>query len=167
MFFLKPSLGLLVLAGVLGSVACPKDEPSPPPAPVAPAAPTPPARDEPVLAAPAPVTTAEQIEVPTLTLSKAPGDVAKGAQLFIDWGCSTCHLALGGVKAVGPDLTNVLERRPLVYVERMILRPDVMIRTDPTAKALFGEYGSPMTNQRIDPVKDLPFLIDYLQTVQK
>ena len=113
------------------------------------------------------MTTAEEIVVPTLTLSDAAGDLAKGKQLFTDKGCTTCHASIGGIKALGPELKGVTARRSLVYIERMMLRPDIMIRTDPTAKQLFEQYSVPMTNQRIDPEKELPFLIDYLKSLEK
>ncbi len=161
---------LLLGAGCL--VACAKDEPLPPPAPTAAPAPrvvpvTPGAVPAAPAAVAAPVLTAEQLQVPTLSLSAAPADVAKGKQLFVDRGCATCHSALAGVKAIGPDLAGVTGRRPLVYIERMMLRPDLMIRTDPTAKALFAQFNVPMTNQRVDPVKELPFLVDYLKSLEK
>jgi hypothetical protein len=153
---------LVALAALL-SAACEKEAPAP--APFAAPAPLP---AEPA-AAPAPpkVTTAEEIVVPEVKLSDAELDVAKGRELFSDKGCRTCHAAIGGVKALGPDLKGVLARRSLVYVQRMMMRPDIMIRTDPTAKALFAQYSVPMTNQRIDPVKEMPFLLDYLKSLDK
>jgi hypothetical protein len=159
-----------LLAALLGVGACPKPQddapataasgPVPAPAPVHAAEPV-------AVPVPAPVTTADQIQVPVLVLSQTAADVAKGQQLFTDRGCATCHLAMPGVKAIGPDLQGVTARRPLQYLERMILRPDVMIRTDPVAKALFGQFSVPMTNQRIDPVKELPFLVDYLKSLER
>ncbi len=45
----------------------------------------------------------------------------------------------------------------------MILRPDLMVKEDPTAKDLFKTYLTPMPNQGV-PEADLPALMSYLKS---
>jgi hypothetical protein len=68
---------------------------------------------------------------------------------------------------VGPDLKGVTARRDQKRVERMILRPDVMVKEDETAKKLFAEHLIPMPNQGVDPEKELPFLFAFLKSNEK
>jgi cytochrome c len=124
--------------------------------------------EKPAEAAPAPVAAAEpapaqtQIPTPELTISAAAADIAKGQELFAAKGCVACH-KLGGGRLVGPDLKDVLTRREQEWVERMILRPDVMVKEDAVAKKLLAEYLTPMPNQSVDPQAELPFLLAYLK----
>jgi mono/diheme cytochrome c family protein len=108
----------------------------------------------------------EMIEVPTFTISTAQADIDKGKELFAGKGCGACH-KIGGGKLVGPDLKGVTARREQVWIERMILKPEVMTKEDPTAKDLFKTYMTQMTNQGIDPKEQLPLLLAYLKANEK
>lgn len=46
----------------------------------------------------------------------------------------------------------------------MIYKPDVMLKDDPQAKALFGTYMTPMANQNVDPRTEIPHLLAFLAT---
>jgi mono/diheme cytochrome c family protein len=124
-----------------------------------PAAAAEPAVTTPVAAAPA-VTT---IDVPEFAISEAPDDIAKGLELFAQKGCTACH-KVGGGKLVGPDLKGVTTRRDERWLKKMILRPDLMIQQDETAKKMFVEHLVPMPNQGVDPTKELPLLLAYLKS---
>ena len=102
------------------------------------------------------------IEVPDLTISTARADIAKGEELFASKGCIACH-KIGGGKLVGPDLKGVTARRDVKWIEKMILRPDVMIKEDEVAKKLFVEHLTPMPNQNVDPQNELPLLLAWLK----
>jgi mono/diheme cytochrome c family protein len=80
----------------------------------------------------------------------APGEVdaslaARGEQLFTAKGCIGCH-TVGGGRLTGPDLQGVTERRSYDWIVAMITNPDSMLRVDPVAKQLLGEYMTPMLN---------------------
>ncbi|MFT3712049.1 MAG: cytochrome c [Archangium sp.] len=122
------------------------------------------------VAAPAPAEPAApakvEIEVPTFTISTAPADIKKGEETFAAKGCSACH-KIGGGKLVGPDLKGVTARRDETWIKKMILRPDVMIKDDETAKKPFVEHLTPMPNQGVNPQTELPFILSYLKSVEK
>ncbi len=137
----------------LGLSACDeKKAAAPAPAPVAAA---------PVVEAPPAKTV---IEVPEFTISTDAADIEKGKELYAAKGCIACH-KMGG-RLVGPDLTGVLTKRDEVWVKKMILRPDVMVKEDDVAKKLLGEYMTPMPNQGVDPKTELPLLLAYLKSVE-
>ena len=106
------------------------------------------------------------IVYPTFVISTAPADIAKGKEMFAAKGCIACH-KVGGGKLVGPDLQNVLIRRTQIWVEKMILKPEVMVAKDDAAKAMFRSLLVPMANQNVDPVTELPFLVGYLKSESK
>jgi len=69
-----------------------------------------------------------------------------GAGLWATRTCAACHTIGKGV-LVGPDLAGVLERRELPWLIRWMKEPDVMLRTDSTAKAMLAEFNNiPMPN---------------------
>lgn len=92
----------------------------------------------------------------------AAGDPKKGEELFATKGCKACH-NLTEVKLVGPGLTGVGKRRSAKWMARMILRPEVMVKEDPTAKELLGKYMVAMANQNVSPDKEMPHLVAYLR----
>jgi len=91
------------------------------------------------------------------------GDAAKGEALFTSKGCPACH-KLDATRLVGPGLQGVTQRRSLPWMARMILKPEVMVKDDPEAKKLFATYMTPMANQNVDPVAELPHLLAFLKT---
>lgn len=113
----------------------------------------------------APAAIKEAVPVPAFEISKSPTDIAKGQEVFAEKGCTSCH-KIGGGKLVGPDLKGVTARRSEIWLKRMILRPDVMVKEDATAKKLLAEHMVPMPNQNVDPTKDLPPILAYLKSVE-
>ena len=75
-----------------------------------------------------------------------PALVAEGEAVFTQM-CTACHKM--DKRHVGPALAGLLERRNAAWVMNMILNPEVMVKEDPIAKALFAEYLSPMANQNL------------------
>ena len=67
------------------------------------------------------------------------------------------------VGATGNNLKGVTARRDAKWVSRMILRPDVMVKDDATAKQMLATHMVPMPNQGVDPTKELPYLVAYLK----
>lgn len=110
-------------------------------------------------------TTATPIEVPSFAISTQPTDISKGEEAFAAKGCTACH-KIGGGKLVGPDLKGVTERRDETWLKKMILRPDVMVKEDATARKLLAEYLVPMPNQGVDPGQELPLILAYLKSNQ-
>lgn len=106
------------------------------------------------------------IAVPKIEVSVAQADIDKGKATFAAKGCVVCH-KVGEGKLVGPDLQGVLARRTTVWVEKMILKPELMIANDDAAKELFRSSLVPMVNQQVDPVNELPFILSYLQSESK
>ena len=113
----------------------------------------------PVVAAPEPTV----IDVPTFVISTSAQDIAKGQETFALKGCTACH-KVGGGRLVGPDLKGVTTRRDEIWIKKMILRPDVMVKEDEHAKKLFAEYLTPMPNQGVDANTELPLLLAYLKS---
>lgn len=67
-------------------------------------------------------------------LTPPPGDVARGRQLFVDYGCHSCHRVEGeafseeaGSGGVGPDLTGMGAHHPPAYFAEAILNPDAIL----------------------------------------
>lgn len=135
---------------LLVAAACSKEAPKQAESTAPPASTTEPAKTE--------------IEVPSFEISTSPADIAKGEEVFAQKGCPACH-KVGGGKLVGPDLKGVLGRRDETWVKKMILRPDVMVKEDETARKLLAEHLTPMPNQGVDPSRELPLILAYLKSV--
>lgn len=146
-------LGGAALLACASLVACNKEEASSAPEPTASAAPVETAQAGGGLAA---------LQVPAVTYSTAQADLDKGKELFAQKGCSACH-KIGGGKLVGPDLKGVTARRDVQWIAKMIKRPDLMVKEDPTAKDLFKTYLTAMPNQGVSD-EDLPKLMSYLKS---
>src|SRR4051812_18487870 len=102
-----------------------------------------------------------KLTVPNVTYSTTQTDLDKGKEVFAAKGCNGCH-KIGGGKLVGPDLKGVTGRRDKEWIAKMILRPDLMTKEDPTAKDLFKTYMTQIPNQGV-PETDLPALMSYLK----
>ncbi len=75
-------------------------------------------------------------------------ELVKVGQAIFDEKCTLCHRV--GEVHVGPDLQGLLDRRAPEWAMNMMLDPDLMIKSDSLAKALFLEFkGYPMTNQKL------------------
>jgi cytochrome c551/c552 len=68
-----------------------------------------------------------------------------GETLFQTKGCSACHGF--GKRVTCPDLAGVTMRRTAAWMESQILHPDLMVKQDPTAHALFAQYALQMPKQ--------------------
>jgi mono/diheme cytochrome c family protein len=146
----------LAAASALALLGCDEKKAAPPTdspavAVAAPAAEAPPAKAE--------------IDVPEFAISTAPADIEKGRDVFAAKGCVACH-KVGGGRLVGPDLKGVTAKRDEAWLKKMILRPDVMVKEDPVAKKMLGEYLTPMPNQGVDPKNELPFILAYLKSTE-
>lgn len=51
------------------------------------------------------------------------GDPARGARVFASNGCSSCHILAGQGNALGPELTDLGDRRSAAYVREVLLEP--------------------------------------------
>lgn len=95
--------------------------------------------------------------------SGIPGSarVVHPGKATFDLYCLPCHTIGGGVKN-GPDLAGVTERRDRAWLERWILDPTGMAKTDPIAKQLMEEW------KRFPPMAKMPVdgkveaILDYL-----
>ncbi len=105
--------------------------------------------------------TVSDIKVPDVQYSTNQADIDKGKELFTAKGCNACH-KIGGGKLVGPDLKGVTARRDKQWIAKMISRPDIMIKEDPTAKDLFKTHLTPMPNQGVSEA-DLAPIMSYLK----
>ena len=72
-----------------------------------------------------------------------------GETLFQTKGCSACHAF--GKRVTGPDLAGVTMRRTAAWIESQILHPDLMVKQDPTARALFAQFALQMPKQGLTP----------------
>ena len=72
-----------------------------------------------------------------------------GETLFKTKGCSACHAF--GKRITCPDLAGVTMRRTAAWMESQILHPDLMVKQDPTAHALFAQYALQMPKQGLTP----------------
>ena len=104
----------------------------------------------------------ETIIAPTIAISTAQADIDNGKAVFTKKGCPACH-KLGGGKLVGPDLKGVTARRNPLWIERMILHPEIMLQQDQTAKDLLRQHLTPMANQNVNPDSELPAILAYLK----
>jgi cytochrome c oxidase cbb3-type subunit 3 len=60
----------------------------------------------------------------------SPGDVSRGKDVFTRSGCPSCHIVSGAGAGIGPELTDVGERRSPAYVRQAILRPAERLPAD-------------------------------------
>ena len=51
------------------------------------------------------------------------GDPARGARVFAGNGCSSCHILAGQGRALGPELTDLGDRRSAAYIREVLLDP--------------------------------------------
>ena len=72
-----------------------------------------------------------------------------GETLFSSKGCSACHAF--GKRITCPDLAGVSMRRTEAWMESQSLHPDLMVKQDPTARALFAQYALQMPKQGLTP----------------
>ena len=83
-----------------------------------------------------------------------------GQTVYRAKGCAACHKF--GEKLVGPDLKGLFGRRSIVWIERQISEPSIMVKQDPQAKALFATYMVEMTKQGVSD-EEMPKLLAYIK----
>ena len=54
-----------------------------------------------------------------------PGNPERGASLYQSTGCSACHIIAGHGTGIGPELTDVGDRRGLAYLRSSLVEPAV------------------------------------------
>ena len=55
-----------------------------------------------------------------------PGDPDRGAQIYQgSGGCSACHIVDGIGKGIGPELSDIGERRGMVYLRQSLIEPEI------------------------------------------
>lgn len=86
---------------------------------------------------------------------------AKGQATF-EAKCTACHKM--GKRFVGPDLTDVVDRREPEWIMNMILDPERMVNENEAAKALLAEYMSPMANQSLTE-DEARGILEYFRTL--
>lgn len=70
------------------------------------------------------------------------------AKLSFESKCLACH-SIGGGDKVGPDLLGVTRHRTDAWLTKWLKSPEVMLQTDPDAKAMLAKYRLPMPNQNL------------------
>lgn len=55
--------------------------------------------------------------------AEMPGDPVRGASIYQGRGCPACHIIAGHGKGIGPELTDVGDRRGLAYLRRSMIDP--------------------------------------------
>ncbi len=96
--------------------------------------------------------TAHPPTTPPVAAPSGPVDVAlavSGEAAFAAKGCVACHYVGRDARLVGPDLSGVTERRTWPWFYAMVTNPDSMVKNDAEAKAMLGEYMTPMANQAV------------------
>jgi mono/diheme cytochrome c family protein len=93
----------------------------------------------------------------------APAWADSGKELF-EKQCAGCH-TIGGGDSGGPDLKGITEKRPVAWLESVIVEPDKLTSDkDPVRLGLVKQYGGGMPNLGISR-KDAKRIIAYLQGV--
>ncbi|MFK5856139.1 MAG: cytochrome c [Bacteroidota bacterium] len=86
---------------------------------------------------------------------------AKGKELY-KINCTACHKFKK--RYVGPAMLGVTQRRTPEWVMNMIINPELMLKENDAAKALFAEYLAPMANQNINE-NDARAIFEYLRQI--
>jgi mono/diheme cytochrome c family protein len=88
-----------------------------------------------------------------------------GKELF-EKECAGCH-TIGGGDAGGPDLKGIAGKRPVDWLERVIVEPDKLTaEKDPIQLGLVKQYGGEMPNLGVTR-HDARKIIAYLQSVSQ
>jgi len=91
-------------------------------------------------------------------------NISAGEQLFRTR-CTTCHTVTGvePKDAIGPDLLNISDKRPLKWLMDWLRAPDQMLKNkDPIAMALYEKYNRvAMPNMRLNQIEAMSIL-DYI-----
>jgi len=99
--------------------------------------------------------------ITSITLGEIDAAMVETGKEVYKTNCTACHKL--GKRSVGPALKGVTERRSPEWIMNMILNPDVMVKEDPTAKALLAEYLAPMANQSLSE-DEARSILEFLRT---
>ena len=91
-----------------------------------------------------------------------PALVATGLATF-EAKCTACHKM--GKRFVGPDLTDVYDRREPEWIMNMILDPELMVKENEAARQLLMEYSAPMANQNLTE-EEARGVLEYFRTLK-
>lgn len=114
--------------------------------------------------APSPAAPSVELPVTSVELGPIDAELAAEGQSVFETRCTTCHKMEG--RYVGPPLGDVVEQREPEYIMNMILAPEKMLQTDPTAQQLLAEYSVPMTNQNLSE-EEARAILEYLRQVHE
>jgi len=103
-------------------------------------------------------------------LTPPPGDPVVGKQVFVDYGCPSCHIVqgetfggAGGGSKVGPELTGMGSHHPAAYFVEAILNPNAVLIDGP---GYVGPDGlSTMPSYDSMSLRDLTDVVAYLQSL--
>jgi cytochrome c oxidase cbb3-type subunit III len=59
-----------------------------------------------------------------------PGDPARGAKIYAQSACSTCHILDGAGNGFGPDLTGIGDRKNAAFLEQTVKQPAETLAQD-------------------------------------
>jgi cytochrome c oxidase cbb3-type subunit III len=83
--------------------------------------------------------------------SKSDGDARHGRQIFITkGGCAKCHTIGGHGGALGPDLTDIGDRRDAAELRTSLLEPDASVPLDFLRVRVVTKAGRSLTGVRIN-----------------
>jgi cytochrome c len=103
---------------------------------------------------------------PIKSITLGPIDQAMvdaGKKIYLEK-CSACHKA--EEKFVGPAPKGILDRRSPEWIMNMILNPEEMIKSDPTAKQLLLDFNlAPMANQHLTE-EQARKILEYFRTLK-
>jgi putative heme-binding domain-containing protein len=92
------------------------------------------------------VRTLGRVEAP-----KSIGDPRRGRQIFVTkGGCTKCHTIGGHGGAIGPDLTDIGDRRDAAELRTSLLEPDASVPLDYLQVRVVTKAGRSLTGVRIN-----------------
>jgi mono/diheme cytochrome c family protein len=96
-----------------------------------------------------------------IKLEEIDNNLAKLGKSVFEAKCTACHKM--DKRFVGPPLRGVTERRSPEWIMNMILDPEKMVKENPAAKQLLGEYLAPMANQSLSK-DEARSVLEYFRT---
>ncbi len=93
---------------------------------------------------------------PTRTAAATPAAGERGAQVFAEQGCGSCHAfaPAGSSGPIGPDLTHSLQGRSRDYVLESIVLPNKVAAPNYGTGAMPEDYAQRIAPQDLDPLVD-------------
>jgi cytochrome c551/c552 len=100
----------------------------------------------------------------TIELGSFDASMAEKGEKIFKSKCSACHKM--GERYVGPDLSDVLDKRSPEYVMNMILNPAEMVKKHPEAKKMLGQFMTPMPYQNVSR-EETRAIVEYFRDVNQ